>query len=75
MTIKELKEQIKDLPDSAEAIFSLWQADDRYHYFIMKKSNNRIVDIEQGGKAVIIANCDNCAADKMVETKRNTFTY
>lgn len=74
MTIKELKQELKGLPDDAEALFAIWTSEDGYTYFRLKKSNKRIAKINTGGQVAIISTADNCRADKMIE-KNNSFEY
>lgn len=66
MTVKELKAFLKPLPNEAEVFFDLWQSDDRFHHFNIRKGNGKIQkNKESGNECVSIGHCDNCIADKI----------
>ena len=66
MTVKELKAFLKPLPADAEVFFDLWQSDDKFHHFQLKRGNGKIQTNKlTGEQCVSIGHADNCIADKI----------
>lgn len=66
MTVQELSKFLKPLPKDAEVFFDLWQSDDKFHHFTIKKGNGKIqVDKDSDKNCISIGHADNCLADKI----------
>lgn len=69
MTAGELRDVLATLPDDAVVGFALWQADSKYHGFVMKRSHSpkQMTGKDCGGDTVlIVAHADNCQMDSVV---------
>jgi len=66
MKVQELISFLKTLPKDAEVYFDLWQSDDRFHHFEIRKGNGKIqTDKESGVKCVSIGHADDCNAHRI----------
>ncbi|MGV0980442.1 hypothetical protein [Empedobacter falsenii] len=64
MTVKELKEQIENLPDDLEIFIDTWSVDDNYRYSLTNEIEVKEIHfcedeecIEQAEQTVLIIEC------------------